>query len=176
MGIAERLQPTIAKYGLPVQVGVRKKPIDSAVVTPCPCTIENNPWHTYNSAWHQNHPTAPDCHGTGKLVDSIASPLIEIRTIQAVVLPNYGATGNELDVLPPGSLYQWPWLAITQDTSVFDELQFTDETGAHYRFKVKNPMPYYVENRLNAPAAIIYGLVPVETSIPMEEELAAEVV
>lgn len=171
MSIADKLRPVINKYGIPVQVGVRKKPIGTGVISVCPCITENNPWKTYNSVWHQKHPDAPDCNGTGKIMDREAGPIIELRTIQAVVLPNYGATGEEFSFLAPGSMYQWSWIAITQDISIFDELQFQDYTGALFRLKVKNTMPYYVENILEAPAAIIYGLVPVETAIPMEEEL-----
>ncbi len=174
-GIARRLQLPLEKYGIPVQVGVRKKPTGAGIVTACPCTTENNPWRSYNQAWHHQHPEAPNCKGTGKLVDFAegvrGGPITELRTIQAVVLPNYGATGQEMNSLPPGMAHQWNWLAITQDTSVFTELQFRDNAGTLYRFVVENRMPYYVENVLEAPAALIYSLLPVETAIPMEDEL-----
>ncbi len=178
-GIARRLQAPIEKYGIPVQVGVRKKPIGTGSVSVCPCTTENNPWRKYNSAWHQKHPAAPDCKGTGKLADSLEGalgPIIELRTIQAVVLPNYGATSEELATMAPGMVHQWNWIAATQDVSNFDELQFRDNAGILYRFKVENRMPYYVENVLETPAAILYVLLPIETTIPMEEELEEEAV
>jgi len=180
--VAAKLLPVIQRFKIPVNVYVRadaallspdpnptlpnegipaNPPLQPAlppISVPCPCT--KNPWKSYNFKWHEEHPDAPSCGGTGFLIND-EMPRLDLHPIDAVVIPNYGATGTEFAGLLPSQKYDWEWMAITQDTTKFEFLTFTDDIGDVYTFKVENKMPYYIEKSLT-PAVIVYTLIPVK--------------
>lgn len=161
--IADMLTPVIAQRGIPVQVYTVQDGTKKTITCPC---VTNSPWHRYDPQWHQANPIAPDCKGTGQLVEiSNEAPTTEIQTIQAVVIPNYGATGLEVEALLPSKVFSWNWLAVTQATAVFNRLSFTDGANNTYMFQVENKMPYYLENDLSKPAVIIYVLIPLQAGV-----------
>lgn len=158
--IKSRLTPIIQQRGISVQVSTIYEQGDTVT---CSCIL-NSPWQRYDPQWHLQHPDAPDCQGTGQiLVGQAAAPATEEVTIQAVVIPNYGATGTEMDSLLAGMMFSWKWMAVTQATESFNRLSFTDGAGDTYIFKVENRMPYFLENNLETPTVIIYTLLPVQT-------------
>ncbi len=161
--IRERFTPIIQQRGIAVQVSTVYA---QGETTTCPCIL-NSPWQKYDPQWHLSHPESPDCEGTGKiLIEAAAAPATEEVTIQAVVIPNYGATGTEMDSLMAGLMFSWKWMAVTQATESFNRLSFTDGAGVVYIFKVENRMPYFLENNLEEPTVIIYTLLPVQMEEP----------
>ena len=122
---------------------------------PCPCT--DNPWHQYSSTWHLQHPDAPDCHQTGRLLMDGSEGFFEIETIWGLAIPNFNYRGTEASQTISGLDMTWPWLGITQSPTKFN--RWINPVGM--TFMVHTEMPYYVGGDGSTLAVAIYGMTQV---------------
>lgn len=152
--IKSRIEKAIIRLGVPIEY-LQAIP-STSLPQECPCM--NNPWHKYDPKWHTEHPDAPHCHGSGKIVQEQDTSLQWLTLTKAIVIPNYQAKGTDMEWLMAGQYPEWAWLCVTSDRYNMLRVKLKD-----HQFKVVATLPYFMEGNIDTTTATIYLLQPLTT-------------
>lgn len=152
--IKSRIDKAISRLGVPIEY-LQAIP---STASPLECPCMDNPWHRYDPKWHSEHPDAPHCHGSGKIVQEQDTELQWISLTKAIVIPNYQVKGSDLEWALAGKYPEWSWLCVLSDYYKIIRIKIKDT-----QFNVVATLPYYLEGNVTDTTATVYLLQPVTT-------------